>query len=380
MKINTINQIGHRINELLQNGDLFRYTSGISSDVSQLERDFSRTIGVQYSLAVSSCSSAIFLALKALDLTPGSKVLMPGFTFAAVPSAVIHANLKPVFLEIDFHLRIDIDDLKVKIKDVRVLLLSHMRGHISDLDEITKLCAENNVVIIEDAAHAFGASWDGRPIGTFGVFGCYSFQSYKMINGGEGGILISNDSEMISKAVIMSGAYESNWQSHMPEENHLLYWSTRLPLFNMRMSNPSAVIIKHQIPHAVERISSMRRKYELITDHLRQFDFFMIPQKLPKVIDAPDSVQFGFNLDISPKFIQNFYDNLKLSGLNVTSFSLNKTNARAFWNWGFLDSVPELPKTRGILERYFDMRIMDQWSLDETKLIASQISDIAQSS
>jgi dTDP-4-amino-4,6-dideoxygalactose transaminase len=197
MKINTINQIGHRINELLQNGDLFRYTSGICSDVSELERDFSRTIGVQYSLAVSSCSSAIFLALKALDLTPGSKVLMPGFTFAAVPSAVIHANLKPVFLEIDFHLRIDIDDLKVKIKDVRVLLLSHMRGHISDLDEITKLCAENNVVIIEDAAHAFGASWDGRPIGTFGVFGCYSFQSYKMINGGEGGILISDRKSVV---------------------------------------------------------------------------------------------------------------------------------------------------------------------------------------
>jgi len=377
MKTNTINQIGHRINELLQNGDLFRYTSGISSDVSQLERDFSRAMGTRYSLAVSSCSSAIFLALKALDLPPSSKVLMPGFTFAAVPSAVIHANLRPVFVEIDHHLRIDIDDLKVKLKDVKVLLLSHMRGHISDIDEITKLCAENKVVIIEDAAHAFGASWDGRPIGTFGVFGCYSFQSYKMINGGEGGILISNDSEMISKAVIMSGAYESNWQSHMPEESHLLYWSTRLPLFNMRMSNPSAVIIKHQIPHVVERISSMRQKYEVIADHLRQFDFFIIPQKLPKVIDAPDSVQFGFNQHVSTKFIQNFYDNLKLADLNVTSFSLNKNNARAFWNWGFLDSVPVLPKTRGILERYFDMRIMDQWSFEEAKSIAEQIADIA---
>lgn len=352
-------KISHRIDELLQSGDLFRYTSGVRSDVSELEKDFSVLMKVRYSLAVSSCSSAIFLALKALDLSSGSRVLIPGFTFAAVPSAVIHANLKPVFVEIDCHLRIDIDDLKVKIKDVQVLLLSHMRGHISDMDEITKLCAENNVVIIEDAAHAFGASWDGRAIGTFGVFGCYSFQSYKMINGGEGGILISNDSEMISKAVIMSGAYESNWQSHMPEEDHLLYWSTRLPLFNMRMNNPSSVIIKHQIPHVVERISSMRQKYELITDHLRQFDFFIIPEKLPKVIDAPDSVQFGFSQDSSSYFIQNFYDNLKLSGLNVNSFSLNKNNARAYWNWGFLDSLPELPKTRGILERYFDMRIMD---------------------
>ena len=89
-----------------------------------------------------------------------------------------------------------------------------MRGHTSDMDRIKDLCDTKDIPLIEDAAHSLGTTWNGQNIGTIGKVGCFSFQSYKMINGGEGGILITDDDDIIARCVIMSGAYESNWQKH----------------------------------------------------------------------------------------------------------------------------------------------------------------------
>ncbi len=88
-----------------------------------------------------------------------------------------------------------------------------MRGHTSDMDAIMALCDARDIPVIEDAAHSLGTVWDGKNIGTIGKIGCFSFQSYKMINAGEGGILITDDADLVARAVIMSGAYEHNWKS-----------------------------------------------------------------------------------------------------------------------------------------------------------------------
>jgi dTDP-4-amino-4,6-dideoxygalactose transaminase len=138
----------------------------------------------------------------------------------------------------------------------------------------------NKIPIIEDAAHALGATWRNIPIGSIGTFGCFSFQSYKMINGGEGGMLVSNDSKLMAKATIMSGAYESNWGNHMGETADLQYWASRLPLYNMRMNNPTGVIVGAQLPYLSEIVEQMRFKHALIKNILNNtlfiFDLFII--------------------------------------------------------------------------------------------------------
>ncbi|MBN2742179.1 MAG: aminotransferase class I/II-fold pyridoxal phosphate-dependent enzyme, partial [Rhodobacteraceae bacterium] len=200
------------IERLLSSGDLFRYTSQ-DAPVALLEAEFAQMMGVKYALAVSSCSQALFLSLKVLDLPRGARVLVPAFTFAAVPSAIVHADCVPVLVEVGNNYRIDLDDFRAKFDDsIDAVMISHMRGHTSDMDVIMDLAEARHVPVIEDAAHSLGTLWDGRKIGTIGQIGCLSFQSYKLVNAGEGGILLTDDPELAARAVIMSGAYEHNWK------------------------------------------------------------------------------------------------------------------------------------------------------------------------
>lgn len=166
------------IDGLLQSGDLFRYTAPENAPVSLLEQEFSEMMGSRYAVAVASCSAALFLSLKALDLPRGAKVLIPAFTFAAVPSAVVHADCTPVLVEVGADYRIDLEDFAAKLtEDIACILISHMRGHTSDMDAIMALADARGIPVIEDAAHSLGTVWKGRKIGTIGRIGCFSFQS-----------------------------------------------------------------------------------------------------------------------------------------------------------------------------------------------------------
>ncbi len=194
------------IDRLLISGDLFRYTAAADAPVALLEAEFAALLGARYALAVSSCSAALFLSLKALDLPKGAKVLIPAFTFAAVPSSVVHAECVPVLVEVGENYRVDMADFAAKLPGAGAVMISHMRGHTSDMDAIMALCDAAGVPVIEDAAHSLGTVWGGRNIGTIGKVGCFSFQSYKLVNAGEGGIMVTDDPEIAARAIIMSGA------------------------------------------------------------------------------------------------------------------------------------------------------------------------------
>lgn len=194
-------------------------------------------MGSKFALAVSSCSAALFLSLKALDLPRDARVMIPGFTFAAVPSSVLHADCLPVLCEVDDNYRVNIDDFVKKLPSVQAVIISHMRGHTSDMDAIMTLCTAAGIPLIEDAAHSLGTLWNGRKIGTIGTIGCFSFQSYKMINAGEGGIMITDDADLVARAIIMSGAYEHNWKKHPVLQDAFAVHQNQWPLYNLRMSN-----------------------------------------------------------------------------------------------------------------------------------------------
>lgn len=164
------------LDELMQSGDLFRYTAPEDAPVALLEQEFAALLGCKYALAVSSCSAALFLSLKALNLPRDARVLIPGFTFAAVPSSVIHADCVPVLCEVGENYRIDMADFETRLgDDISAVIISHMRGHTSDMDAILALCEARGIPVIEDAAHSLGTTWNARNIGTLGQIGCFRF-------------------------------------------------------------------------------------------------------------------------------------------------------------------------------------------------------------
>ena len=374
------------IERLLSSGDLFRYTAGQDAPVSKLEREFADALGAKYALAVSSCSAALFLSLKALGLKPGARVLIPAFTFAAVPSSIVHADCVPVLSEVGENYRIDMEDFATKLEqDIDAVMISHMRGHTSDMDRIMELAAAKGLPVIEDAAHSLGTKWHGQNIGTIGKIGCFSFQSYKLLNSGEGGILITDDADLLAQATIMSGAYEHNWKAHLarsPEDEAALKtafdrWQNKLPLYNLRLGNISAAIVRAQLAEIPRRVTDGRRNHDYLADKLEVSPWITVPEKLGPEDRAPDSIQFNL-VGMAEEEVRAFQDASAARGVKVQVFGLSTDNARAFWNWEFLGKPPSLPKTREMLMKACDARLPARLTLPEIDVIAEALIKAAQ--
>lgn len=365
------------IDRLLQSGDLFRYTAPEDAPVALLEREFAAFMGTKYALAVSSCSAALFLSLEALNLPKGGRVLIPGFTFAAVPSSIIHAGLVPVLCEVGENYRIDIQDFAARLPDVDAVIISHMRGHTSDMDAILALCAKADVPVIEDAAHSLGTTWHGRKIGTLGRVGCFSFQSYKLVNAGEGGILVTDDADLVARAVILSGAYEHAWAKHLSPgdntaelEQAFARWQNKLPLYNLRMSNLSAAVIRPQLSHIDQRVADGRRNHDHVAATITKSPWIDVPAHLPPEQRAPDSLQFNLT-GLSDNEVRAFVSAAEADGVKVQVFGLSRDNARAYWNWQFLPEMPDLPRTRAMLMRACDTRLPARLTAKDCDAVAA---------
>ena len=197
--------------EWMTSGRLHRYNTaaGEISEVSLLEKEYAEYVGAQYCLGLSSCGSSIYVALKSVGVVPKDKVLCNAFTLAPVPRAIEKAGAVPVFVEITEDYLTDLEDLKHKAKQsgAKYFLLPHMRGHIADMDRLTEICSCFGISLIEDCAHTVGCRWGAKFTGTFGSVGCYSSQIYKHMNSGEGGLLVTDDQDLIARAILYSGSY-----------------------------------------------------------------------------------------------------------------------------------------------------------------------------
>ncbi|MCH2094752.1 MAG: DegT/DnrJ/EryC1/StrS family aminotransferase [Rhodobacteraceae bacterium] len=364
---------------LMRSGDLFRYTAPKDAPVSLLEAEFAEMMGCKFALAVSSCSAALFLSLKALALPRDARVLIPGFTFAAVPSSVMHADCVPILCDVGTNYRIDLADFEAKLDDdIQAVIISHMRGHTSDMDAIMALCEARDIPVIEDAAHSLGTLWHDKKIGTIGKIGCFSFQSYKMINAGEGGILITDDADLVARAVIMSGAYEHNWKKHPILQDAFGAWQNKLPLYNLRMSNLSAAVIRPQLPELDRRVADGRRNHDHVAKALNTSPWIDVPEKLEPETRAPDSLQFNL-VGMDDGEVQAFANAAAAEGVKVQIFGLSTDNARAFWNWQFMPEVPQLPRTKAMLMRACDTRLPARLTPQECEAVAQILVSAAQS-
>jgi dTDP-4-amino-4,6-dideoxygalactose transaminase len=240
-----------------------------------------------------------------------------------------------------------------------------------------ELCDAAGVPVVEDAAHSLGTTWNGRNIGTIGRIGCFSFQSYKMVNAGEGGILVTDDADLVARAIIMSGAYEHTWQKHAVPAAAMERWQNKLPLYNLRLSNLSAAIIRPQLPELARRTRDGRRNHDHVAAKLNAHPNLSVPAPLAPEVRAPDSIQFnlvGLDETQTRAFSQAALD----AGLKVQIFGQSTDNARAFWNWEFLGQTPDLPQTRAMLMRACDVRLPARLSLQDCDVITDVILGAAQ--
>ena len=184
---------------------------------------------------------------------------------------------------------------------------------------------------------------------------------------------------MITARAMMSGAYEHNWQKHPVLQDHFAKWQNQLPLYNTRLNNLSAALIRPQLTEIPRRVHDGRRNHDYVAEQLNASPYPHVPPALPGEQRAPDSIQFNLG-DFSEPEARAFADAVARRGVKVQIFGLSEDNARAFWNWQFLGETPDLPKTRAMLMKACDTRLparLTRKQLDQiTAAILAAVDDI----
>ncbi|NVK60950.1 MAG: DegT/DnrJ/EryC1/StrS family aminotransferase [Rhodobacteraceae bacterium] len=358
---------------VLRHGRLHRYNvaAGELSETALLEQEFAAATGARFALAVASGGYALGCALRAVGVGPGDRVLTNAFTLAPVPGAIASVGAVPVFVEVTEALVIDLDDLEAKLDGAKALMLSHMRGHLCDMDRLMALCDAAGVVVIEDCAHTMGAAWDGVPSGRHGAVGCYSTQTYKHMNSGEGGLLVTDDEEIAARAVILSGSYmlyERHLAAPGPEVFERVKYHT--PNVSGRMDNLRAAILRPQLALLDDQVRRWNERYRVVEDGLRDTPGLTVVERHEKETYVGSSLQFLL-LDWAPDLVQEALARCADRGVELKWFGGAEPVAftSRYDSWRYAESVP-MPASDRILAGIVDMRLPLTFSLEDCAQIA----------
>jgi dTDP-4-amino-4,6-dideoxygalactose transaminase len=362
--------------ELMRSGRLFRYgeMGADQNDVALLEQEFAAFVGRRYCVAVNSGGAALCLALKVLDLQPGEPVLVNGFTLAPVPGAILHAGGRPVLVEVGPDYVIDCEDLRAKARasGARILLLSHMRGHIADMDAVMAACDELGLLLVEDCAHALCAAWDGRAIGTFGAAAAFSAQTYKHLNAGEGGFLVLDDDDRIARAILHSGSYMLHAQHRSaPPAEVIAAWEERTPNFSMRMTALAAALLRPQLHDLPRRAARWNAIHDRIGAAIARSQHVRLPPRSPKERYGATSVQFSL-LGFDDAEIAAVLERCAARGLPIKWFGAGRQRGftSAPRHWRYAGEQGPMAQTHAILAGLCDIRTPLSLTDEDCDLVA----------
>ncbi|MDR6264426.1 DegT/DnrJ/EryC1/StrS family aminotransferase [Roseobacter sp. N2S] len=365
---------------VMRHGRLHRYNlaEGELGETALLEQEFAAFTGAKYCLAVASGGYALAAALRAAGASQGDTVLTNGFTLAPVPGAIANAGCTPVFVEVTEQLVMDLSDLKAKIASsgAKFLMLSHMRGHIVDMDALMAICDVAGVKVIEDCAHTMGAAWNGTPSGRHGIAGCYSTQTFKHLNSGEGGLLVTDDAELAAKAIMLSGSYML-FERHSAGPDASVFDSIKLetPNCSGRMDNLRAAILRPQLRNLNTQCAAWNARYQRIEQGLRHTPGLQLIERP----DAESYVMSSFQFlcpDFTAAQMSALQQRTAKRGVELKWFGADQpvgfTSRHDSWQYV---TAQNLPQTDRILAGLMDMRLPLTFSLDDCDLLARIIRE-----
>ena len=288
--------------------------------VRDFEKSFAKYFGSTYALGVTSGSAALKVALTALDVGPGDEVICPAFTFMATYEAVLEVGGIPVMADIDDTLNLDPDDIPNKITPrTKAVIPVHMCGASARIDKIMKVAKKYKLLVLEDNAQGCGSSYKGKMLGSFGHMGIFSFDHYKTITTGEGGMIITNDLDLYHRAEW----YHDHGHDHLSTVHRALDGRTILG-FNYRMNEFQGALGLAQLQKLNKVMAAQRKNKAAVKEAFAavsglKFRFIPDPEG--------DSATFlAFNLPAEKK-TQAFQKALKAEGIDTTRFKDN------FWHY-----------------------------------------------
>jgi dTDP-4-amino-4,6-dideoxygalactose transaminase len=246
--------------QLVQDVFASNWIAPLGPQVDAFEKEVAAQAGVKYGAALSSGTAALHLALLMLDIGPGDRVLCPTMTFIASANPIVYLGAQPVFLDCESATwNLDPQVLSDELKECaarnelpKALVAVDLYGQCADYDAILAACREYSVPVVEDAAEALGATYKNRPAGGFGMMGVFSFNGNKIITTSGGGMLVSDDEELIARARFLA----SQARDTAPHYEHSQIG------YNYRLSNILAAVGRGQLRHLPERIAARKNNFE----------------------------------------------------------------------------------------------------------------------
>lgn len=375
------------IYDVMDTGILFRYNHDAQRNniwkAREFEAEVRKVTNAKFAHAVSSGSTAIATALAAAGVGTGDEVIVPPFTYIATVEAVLFIGALPVFAEIDKTLCLSADGIKKAITPkTKAVCLVHMCGGMADMDGIMNVVNEHNLILVEDAGQAFGASYKGTFTGLFGKTGSYSFDFFKIATAGEGGVFVTNDEQAYRYADSYSDHGHDHVGSNRGMEQHPILG------FNYRISELHAAIGVAQTRKIPQILAGNRKNKQLLTSILsnnKHISFTHLPDP------EGDSATFLNLLLPSTEVAQKVVDEMNKAGIG--GFNYWFLNMYHFINqWGHLKSLKttsklpiemigapqdyhnlDLPKSQEVIGRLISFGVRCTWTEAEIAALAANI-------
>ena len=381
------------LNDVLDNGVLMRYGfDGMRKGhwkAKQLESELQNTFKTEYAQLVSSGTAAVSVALASAGIGAGDEVIMPTFTFVASFEAILMLGAIPVLVEIDNTLTLDPKAIEVAISPkTKAVMIVHMCGSMGNMDALQDICNKHNLLLIEDACQAIGGTYKGKPLGSIGDLGCFSFDFVKTITCGEGGAVITNNKQYYLNADHISDHGHNHIGNDRGAESHSFLG------YNFRISELHAAVGLSQVKRLDEFLKIQKKNYSIIREALSQ-----IPEITFRNVPEGGEENYGFlnfflpDLDIARKVSKAF----KEAGIDGC-FHYYDNNWHYVRKWDHLIDIKTLyPLSKEVknglkylktakfsqsdnyIGRNISCLIKLSWSEEEVKLRASKMVEIIKS-
>jgi perosamine synthetase len=302
--------------------------------VRDFEEGFSKYCGVKHGVATTSGTTALHLALEALEIKKG-EVIMPSFTMAATAFAVLYSGARPVLVDSELETwNMDPEKVEDKItKDTKAVMVVHTYGHPADMDPIRDIAEDRDLYVIEDAAEAHGAEYKGEKAGSLSDVACFSFYANKIITTGEGGMLITDDEEIAERARMLE-------DMAFIKERRFLHPRVG---FNYRMTNLQAAVGVAQLERIDELVGIRRKIAEQYNSLLSDVDGIVTPPEAPHVKNVywmySILVEEGFGMERDA-----LMEELKGKGIDTRTFFIPMHKQPIFDDAGSYPVAEELSK------------------------------------
>jgi dTDP-4-amino-4,6-dideoxygalactose transaminase len=285
------NEVIGAISEALAKGDLL-----LRGQLKQFESDIASFVGTKYAVGLNSGTDAMLLSLKAAEIGPGDEVITVAHTFVATIACIVHCGATPILVDVGEDMNMDIDKMEQKTSPkTKAVIPVHLNGRLCNMKKLMKIADEHNLIVIEDAAQALGATFDGKRAGSFGLTGCFSVYPAKILGAaGDGGFLTTNSQEMEGKIRLL--------RDHGQERGtgKIFFYG-----FNSRLDNVQAAILNVKLKYLPEWIERRREIAKIYQEGLSN----IAQVKLP-----PPPTTTGAYYDVYQNYVIRIKDRDELVG------------------------------------------------------------------